>query len=147
MNCIHSRCILFNHQFVQDKTKKNKPEQRNVASLFSAATAAKKDKLDAKPKTIAHPAPAPVSESAPSKSKNVKKIQSDSEDEEDDEEMDRRLAMSTRQADAVEDFWKDDEVDAISPSKPTSVLETEDSEGAPTSQPDDTGRFTNTYLE
>lgn len=146
MNCIHSRRILSNHQFVQDKAKQNKPEQRNVASLFSAAAAAKKDKPVAKPKPVAPPAPAPVPESAPSKSKNVKKIQSDSEDEEDDEEMDRRLAISSRQADAVEDFWKDDEVDAVSPSKPTSKLET-DSEAAPTSQPDDTGRLTNTYLE
>ncbi|KAG2187535.1 hypothetical protein INT44_005224 [Umbelopsis vinacea] len=118
----------------QEKANQKKSEQRNVASLFSAA-AAKKDKPVAKPKPIAQPAP--VSESAPSKSRNVKKIQSDSEEEEDDEEMDRRLAASSRQADSVEDFWKDEEVDPVSPSKTNSAQEA-DSEATPINQPDDT---------
>jgi DNA polymerase delta subunit 3 len=111
-----------------------------MASLFSAA-AAKKNKSDAKPKPIAQPAPAPVSEPAPSKSRNVKKIQSDSEEDEDDEETDKRLAMSSEHAESIEDFWKDDEVDAVSPSKTASALEADD-EATPTNQPDDTGRST-----
>ncbi|KAI8580670.1 hypothetical protein K450DRAFT_236702 [Umbelopsis ramanniana AG] len=118
----------------QEKANQNKSEQRNVASLFSAA-AAKKVKSVAKPKPIAQPAP--VTESAPAKSKNVKKIQSDSEEEEDDEEMDRRLAASSRQAESVEDFWKDDEVDPVSPSKTISAKEA-DGEATPINQPNET---------
>jgi hypothetical protein len=53
----------------------------------------------------------PIAAPEPAKQKTAKKIHSDSEDDadEDEEEMDRRLAMSSRQVETAEDFWKDDE--------------------------------------
>jgi hypothetical protein len=72
--------------------------------MFSAAQKSQTvAKAPAKPKTETIP--------KPSNTKKLNKIQSDSEDEneEDEEEMDRRLAMSSLQAQAAEEFWKDDE--------------------------------------
>ncbi|KAM3588830.1 CDC27 protein [Umbelopsis sp. WA50703] len=86
------------------ETEQSKPERNKIASMFSAAQKSQTvAKAPAKPKTETIP--------KPSNTKKLNKIQSDSEDEneEDEEEMDRRLAMSSLQAQAAEEFWKDDE--------------------------------------